>query len=402
MKKARLLESAHADASDKQRRPESCEITEKSDNCDIVYYGYEIKTVEQLLESQGIDMAILEIVTKTINNWEVTGKRSLGQDPATKVWKGDQLWKTGNRQIKVTLRRKAPKFIQDGIRELLRNIQPFHCPKPPKPSKSDRHMAEISLYDHHFGKLAWGAETGTPYDLEIAEQDWSEAIVGMIERIHDFNIEKIVLPLGNDFFHSDSFDSKTSNDTRVDSVDDRFSKVFRVGCRSASFAIERCLEIAPVEIIFVPGNHDRHTAWYLTEVIASRFEGNKHVTIDNGPRERKYVSYGPSLNGYVHGDESKHSDLPTLMATEVPLLWSTAKFRSWRLGHWHKRKEVRHTVGDTFNGVEVRILPSLCGTDAWHFRKGYVGNHRMAEVHLFSATDGPVGYFLQHAKSAAL
>ncbi len=32
------------------------------------------------------------------------------------------------------------------------------------------YMLELSVYDHHFGKLAWGRETGhESYDLKIAE-----------------------------------------------------------------------------------------------------------------------------------------------------------------------------------------------------------------------------------------
>src|SRR4051812_36416642 len=36
-----------------------------------------------------------------------------------------------------------------------------------KPAKI---LAEISIYDHHFGKLCWAPETGTNYDLDIAER----------------------------------------------------------------------------------------------------------------------------------------------------------------------------------------------------------------------------------------
>jgi hypothetical protein len=378
-------------------RPESCEVIEKSNDCTLTYYGVEIKTVEELLKAQGVDLRLWEVVEQIVNNYEVTLKRNKGQDGAGK-WQGEELCKTGNRQIKVKLRRKAPKPIQDGIAELLKDLKPIKTSIPPKRPRADRHMIELGLYDHHFGKLCWGDETSTNYDLRIAEAEWKAAVDGMLARIAGFNVEKIVMPIGNDFFHANDFHSQTANLTRVESVDDRFSKVFRTGCRSVQYTIEKALEIAPIELGWIPGNHDRHTSWYLMEVLRAMFSSNAHVTIDNGPRQRKYVAYGPALLGYVHGEDNKHNDLPTLMATEEPLLWSKSKFRSWRIGHWHKRKEVRHTVGDTFNGVEVRIFPSLCGTDSWHYRKGYTGNARMAEVHIWSESDGPVGYFIQHAQ----
>lgn len=398
MTKPKLLDAIQDAAS---RKPESCERIEKSNDCELIYYGKEIKTVEQLLADQNIDMDIWRIVSQTINGWEVTGKKSKGQDAGGK-WQGETLWKTTNTQIKVKLERRAPESIQKSIQELIKNVKPIATCRPPRRAKSGRHMAEVALYDHHFGKLCWGQETGHNYDLNIAELEFQTAVDELLAKVDGFNVERIVLPIGNDFFHSNDFHSQTANLTQVESVDDRFSKVFRIGCRASQYAIERCLAIAPVDVIFVPGNHDRHTAWFMVEWLAALFHKNKHVSIDNGPRERKYVTYGPALIGYTHGEVIPHNNLPTLMATEQPALWASHPSRHWRLGHLHKRKEVRHTVSDMFNGVEVRIFPSLSGTDAFHYKHGYVGTPRMAEVHLWSETTGPSGYFISHAKEPAV
>lgn len=401
MKKQRLADIAVAavEESAAANAPrESCEVKEQKDECILIYHGEKIETVEQLLVSAGIDMRLWEISEQSINNWEVAGKRRMGQDSGRR-WRADQLWKTGLRQIKVKLRRLAPKPIQDAIKDLMKDVRPIATATPPKrKASSDRHMMEMGIYDHHWGKLAWGKETGTDWDLNIADREWRSASDEMLSRSAGFNVEKIVFPIGNDFFHVNNFNSTTANDTRVDSTDDRFSKVFRSGCKSVQYSIERCLEIAPVQIVFVPGNHDRHTAWYLTEWIAGVFANNKHVIVDNSPRERKYLSYGPALLGYTHGDETPPDRLPGLMAVEASQQWAASTFRSWRIGHWHKRKETRYNVGDTFEGVEVRIFPSLCGTDGWHYRKGFIGNSRMAECHFWSRKSGLDGYFVTHAK----
>ncbi len=387
-------------ALDASKKPESCERIERADDLSLSYYGVEIQTADQLLAHAKVDLAIWEIVEHKVNNWEVTGKRHAGQDAAGH-WLPQTLWKTGNRQITVKLKRRAPKPIQDGIRELLKNVRPIAVKAPPKRNrKSDLHMLEVGIYDHHFGKLAWSEEAGENYDLKIAERRFFASIDDIIARANGFTIEKVVMPVGNDFFHVNDWLSQTANGTRVDSVDDRFSKVFRVGCRAMQYAIERLLAVAPVEILWVPGNHDRHTSWFLLEWLGAVFGGSKHVQVDNSAKERKYRLYGPSLLGYVHGDELKAGDLPTLMSVEAPDLWAASRFRSWRLGHWHKRKETRHTAGDTFHGVEVRLFPSLCGTDAWHYRKGFVGNPRMAECHLWSKSAGPVGHFVIHGSDA--
>lgn len=370
---------------------EKLETVESGDSMSMVYHGVKIQTVEELLIDAGVDLRIWEIHRKTINNWEVAGKlKSKG---------AQSLWKTGLRQIKVDLRRKAPKIVQDGITELLKEVRPLASFKVPKRPKQDRNMMEIGIHDAHFAKLCYGVETGTNYDLEIAEAEFRSAIDEMFEKAKWFNVEKIVLPVGSDAMHYNSEEKTTANDTPMaTSSDDRITKAFKVVCRSYQYAIEKGLKIAPLDVVYVAGNHDRTIAWFCTEWLAAKFDHSKSVNVLNSPTHRKYIAYGPSLLGYTHGDEVPADRLPGLMAQEVPELWAASKFRSWRTGHFHKKKETRFIVGDTHNGVEVYVFPSLCGTDSWHYRKGFVGNARMAEVHFWSETTGPSAMFHVHAR----
>ena len=392
MKKQSLVDVAKSAC---PAKPESCEIVEKADDCSLTYYGTEIKTVDELLASAGVDMQLWQVVEQSVNQWEVAGKLSHGQDES-KRWKADSLWKTGLRQIRVRLRRLAPKPIQEGIRELLKNVKPIATATPPKRKRSDPHLFEASIWDHHFGKYAHAPATGTNYSLDIAEREYKLAIDAMIVRADAFSVDRVVLPIGGDFLHTDNDRSETTKGTRVESTDDRMSKVFRVAGKSLQYAVERLLEVAPVDVVWVPGNHDASTSFYLVEWLSAVFRANKNVQVDNGPRNRKYYPYGANLLGYTHGDKGKHSDYPTLMATEVPQLWAASRYRSWRVGHFHTRRETRHTAGDSFHGTEVRVLGSLCGTDSWHYENGFVGQPRTAECHLFSRTAGPVGHFLIH------
>jgi hypothetical protein len=194
----------------------------------------------------------------------------------------------------------------------------------------------------------------------------------------------------------------TAKGTVVDAVDDRFQKVFRVGCRAVQHAILRCREIAEVEVLWVPGNHDPETSWYMAEWLAAVFSSDKHVTVDSGPQDRKYRAFGNSLIGYAHGDDIKLGDLPLIMATDPTIReqWGKSRYQFWRIGHFHKKKETKYTGADTFNGVSVTILPSLSGTDKWHYEKGYVNNHRTAELALWSKDSGLTGTFSAEARSA--
>lgn len=262
---------------------------------------------------------------------------------------------------------------------------------------------ELGLHDVHLAKLCYGIETGTNYDLEIAEREYCSALDEMISRATLFNVEKILMPVGSDFLHYNSDDKMTANMTPMaTSSDDRFTKAWRVAARCLTYAITRCLTVAPIECYYVAGNHDRTVSWYLTEWLSAKFDHAKDVKIFNSPTHRKYVLYGPSLLAYTHGDEVAADKLPLIMAQEAPEMWSKSTFRSWRTGHWHKRKQTKFTAGDTYNGVEVYVFPSLTGCDSWHYRNGYVGQNRMAEVHFWSETRGPAGMFYVHAKEPSV
>jgi hypothetical protein len=52
----------------------------------------------------------------------------------------------------------------------------------------------------------------------------------------------------------------------------------------------------------VPGNHDELTSFHLGEILAARYDGDKHVTVDNSARLRKYYDFGTNLFGFTHGD----------------------------------------------------------------------------------------------------
>ena len=396
MKKKSIIEAVDA-AEESENPQESCDISEKQDDCSIVYQGAEIKTASELLSHTKIDLKIWEIVETSINRWEIAGRKRNGQNSSGR-WRPDGLWKTGLLQIKVRLKRKAPKNIQDGIRELIKDLKPLPVVKPSSRKRKDGHCLELCLFDHHFGKMCWGAETGTNMDLSIANREYRQAIDDMLKTASAFNVDEILFPFGNDFFHSNDWQSQTANGTRVDSTDDRFSKVFRVACQALQYAIERCVEVAPVGVLYIPGNHDKNSSWYAAEWLSAIFRGNKHIDIDNSPTPRKYrLIKDVNLLGFTHGNLGKHNDYPTLMATEAPELWAKAKHRAWHIGHFHRQREVRHTSGDSFNGCVVRTIGSLSGTDSWHFENGFTGSARLAESFLWSKS-GPVGSFVSHSK----
>jgi hypothetical protein len=252
---------------------------------------------------------------------------------------------------------------------------------------SERHMLEIDVTDAHIGKLAWAEETGSSYDLKISVERVEDAVSDLLVQASVYPLERILLPWGNDFFHYDTVTGLTTMGTPQDR-DSRYQKMFRTGRQLASRVVRQCASIAPVELVIIPGNHDEVLSFLLGEVLEAEFQDDPRVTVDNRPMLRKYVAYGRNLLGFTHGKDEPHAKLPLIMAQEVPDLWAGALHKEIHLGHLHTSKRTDATPITSANGVRVRILRSLSGTDAWHARKGYVGEVPGCEGFVWSKTKG--------------
>lgn len=288
--------------------------------------------------------------------------------------------------------------VQLAIDDLRRDMKKVRRYAPPKiTGKADRHMVELSPVDIHIGKLSWREETGFDYDGKIAEDDYVDVIERMLSRVErsGMKVEQFVYPVGNDLLQTDNNAGTTTAGTSVD-TDSRYIKSFRRAVRLCRWTIDRLAAIAPVRVPVVPGNHDRLTAFHVGDVLNAVYESSPHVDVLTSPKLRTYVTYGPTLLGFTHGSEEKLQDLPLIMSVEAPE-WSKSKWREWHIGHFHKSKEVRYTAGDSFNGVRVRVLPSLCAADAWHYMLGYVGEQRACEAYLWNKRTGYAGHFSESA-----
>ncbi len=352
------------------------EVTTEKDHAVITSQSSTVRTLADALKTAKIDETIWEVERHIINKWDCVAKSKKDKLIATELW-----------QVKVWLKRKIPKLIEEGVKEFIKQIPAHKYPPIKYERPSDPYLFEVSIWDHHFGKLCWGQETGENFDLKSAERIYSDAAHELIEKSRGFAIEKIVLPIGQDFFHIDGPANTTVAGTPQD-VDGRFFKIFDVGCRSVINLIDVLMGIAPIHILWVPGNHDWNTSWFMLKVLAAHYRLIHHVTIDLSPMPRKHIEYGINLLGYTHGNEEKHSSLPVLMAGQWPEAWARTRHREWKIGHYHKVKETQFNAAETIDGVLVRTLPSLTGTDSWHYKKGYVGGMRAAQAFLYSAKLG--------------
>jgi len=375
----------------------------KNENeAEIEWVGEEkhIKTLDELLTACDVDLNTWKVKDYTVNKWDVTS------------WKSGQPERRQNFQVKARLERIQELVdtinVAEIFADMIKNYTPpiLNITKPNLFSEipvdaDENNLLEISIFDLHMGKLAWGGETGENYDTKIARARFLEAIEILLKRAAPFNFSRVLFPVGNDFFNSDTILNTTTKGTPQDE-DLRWQKTFMVGVTLLVDAINMLKQTGvPVDVVVIPGNHDFERSYYMGAYLEAWFNNDNQVTIDNHASPRKYYRFGDVLIGLTHGSEEKESSLPMLMATDIMSKphWSETKYHEWHLGHQHRKKFVNYKVYDnksiTVNedlGVVVRYLSSLTGTEEWHHKKGYIGQIKAADGFIWNDESGMIAH----------
>ena len=237
---------------------------------------------------------------------------------------------------------------------------------------------EISLPDFHYGKI-----TGT--SQEKANRIFLDTVKELHRKATGLNIERFILPIGNDGLNSEGYSRATTKGTPQHDSEE-WQETFRGYWKLLVTAIDYLSSFAPVDVIVIQGNHDFERMFYIGEVIESWYRDSTIVSVDNSYESRKYYTYGKNLIMFTHGDKEKPANMPILMATEQPILFAKCKYREIHCGHQH-----REIVNTYTGGIKVRFLPSICPNDTWHKVMGY-GAMREAQAYIWNKSKGCEGY----------
>lgn len=361
----------------------------------------QIRTQEDAIRHAEVDLSIWRVKRWSCTAWQV-GMKIRRFDPTSGKVVGETPTKKSLWRVSIDLERLAPKAIQDATASIMAEMR-LYSPKYPKLGSlkpiAAPHLWEIDLFDVHFGKLAWGAETGQDYDLAIAEQVYRNAVLDLLQKAQGFPCDRILFPLGNDLCHIDNQNSATTKGTRVDS-DSRYCKVIATVRKSLIWAVELLSQHAPVDVLWIPGNHDQLASYHLADVVSAWFRHSDRVNVNLDPSPRKYYTYGDNLIGFTHGDKENPKALTGIMLAEAAGLIRAGQHREFHLGHRH-RSQVFHTPKvNEDEGLTLRYLTSLTASDAWHHENGYVGSRRAAEVFVWGRTGGLTGNFYVNTREA--
>lgn len=245
--------------------------------------------------------------------------------------------------------------------------------------------AVMCLFDLHLGKYSEENYTGTKTFMATQVASFQRSLNELLSNLPEDRLDMVILPIGNDFFNIDDSRITTTAGTPQDNTKDLYS-LFSNGLSLLVDAINR-LSFTNVYVTFVPSNHDEVSSMHLCVALKQIFLGNDKVQIDDTPLDRKYIQYGTTLIGLSHG-ELKPEKYAALMPFEAKSKFATSKQYEFLLGHIHHER-IKHSLVEQ-DGVVIRYLSALAGTDRWHYKNGYTLSKRRAYAICYHKTKGRI------------
>lgn len=263
--------------------------------------------------------------------------------------------------------------IESLAKQIVEDVKTY-APKYPNITRKktkDGHLLVVDIADLHINKFAETEFTGDDYNSEIAVNRAIEGTKGIIQKSIGFNIDKIVFVIGNDVLNTDTLTNTTTKGTHQN-TDTHWFKAFNIAKDCYIKCIELCLQVADVDVIHCPSNHDFMSGSFLAETLNAWFRNSKNVTFETSPTYRKYYKYFNNMLEFEHGHAGKVANIPLVMAQEQPIMWGETKFRYGYLHHVHHSDKTSFKSGKDYIGVNITYLRSPSSADIWHSDSQYL------------------------------
>jgi hypothetical protein len=255
---------------------------------------------------------------------------------------------------------------------LLEELPGIHKPvKAPKTSTEDR-LNVYAIGDHHLGKYSYKPETGSNYDVEIAENLLEQSFESLIGRSEDAEAG-LFLNMG-DFLHTDSESGNTTAGTPQD-TDGRYGRTVRHARILMKRMIVRLLQKHKhVYVINVRGNHDKNASYFLNEMMLAYFENEPRITVLCNQQKFIPFVWGKTFILTHHGDGINAQKMFEVATRDYRETWGKCPFTYGYTAHLH------HKTVSEIGGMIMEQWGVLCATDAYHAGKGYGAGRTMTCV----------------------
>jgi len=306
----------------------------------------------------------------------------------TNYW--SKMLPSGKFTSSVFSKRKQPKdYSPEDFAKFLENYKPnnISISKVDLNNTKDYVDVEISISDYHLAKRTIDRDN----DVTTRALRYLTVAQSLIDKVEAcYNINTIVLPISNDFFHTDNYQNQTTNGTPQDTIMD-YSDEYEIGFAILVDTINVLRKhSSTVKVVLVQGNHDRTKSFYLAHALDVFFKDVEDVEFIREHSVVKGLTLGNTFIGWHHGN-CKLEDLPLLFATHPKYShqFGDAVYREVHTGDKH------HYMAKEVKGVRIQQMPSLSGTDRWHLDNNFVHSVRAALALVYDLNLGKIAEFEQ-------
>lgn len=182
--------------------------------------------------------------------------------------------------------------------------------------------------------------------------------------------QQVIIPMLGDWFNTNDFKHRTSNDTRVQ--DTNIPEAWEESILFLEPIIQKALKMSPdVQLIYVRGNHDEMTAWSFTQYLEVKYP---RMQVNDTLDQLKCVIVDEVAVFMTHGHIRK-KNWAQLCATLFPIEWSKAKARILITGHLHTIKS------EDLTGIVHYQLPAPGGGGEYERDNLFLGSEK--GIHVF-------------------
>jgi acetone carboxylase gamma subunit len=282
-------------------------------------------------------------------------------------------------------RKQAQDYSPEDFTKFLENYKPTNILVTKIPNFKDVVNVEISLSDYHLAKRTVDGDN-SPEARALRYFNVAQSLINKV--VSNYHIDTVILPISNDFFHTDNYQNQTTQGTPQDTIMD-YSEEYELGFSVLVDTINMLRQYASqVVVVLVQGNHDRTKSFYLAHALDVFFKEVADVDFIREHSVVKGITLGNTFIGWHHGN-CKIDDLPLLFAThpEYSKAFGNAKYREIHTGDKH------HYMAKELKGVRIQQMPSLSGTDRWHLDNNYVHSVRAALALVYDVELGKIAEF---------
>jgi len=338
-----------------------------------------IRTVDDLLRHIEADLSRYEVAASEATKWEcATVDRATGQPTVTELFR-----------VFVRLRPRPGPTVRECVEAMIEAAAgKIRKPIKPRPKYLERNnsWAVLVVADPHFGKYAWRKTAGDDYDLEIAGRLVREASSELIDVARRYRPGRMTVATLGDVYHYDTPAGTTTSGTPLER-DGRLPKMLGDGTDALLAMVDAAATVAPADTLVVAGNHDETLTFAFQRILVERFRNDRRVKVEQAYTPRKYLHHGRNLLGFCHGHRAKKK-LPQLMAIEAPREWAKCPYREIHTGHLHHQAAEWSRPVETYDGVLVRVAPSLGPADDYHAVNGWIGARQAMELFVYDHSGG--------------